>query len=149
MVNIGTRLHVGQPDFDSHQGQGFFFLPPCSYWVWGPSSVLFDGCLVLFPAGYRGLGHEADHWPSSTKIKYVWSYTSIPLYIFMVLCLIKHRDNTYTRINIHVFWCSNLLALFPVYMMFSEFSPLCRNWDFCKWLTIVQSIQLTSYGVAW
>jgi hypothetical protein len=38
-------------------------------------------------------GREADHSPpSSTEIKKAWSYTTTPSYIFMALCLVKHRD---------------------------------------------------------
>jgi hypothetical protein len=37
---------------------------------------------------------EADHSPpSSAEIKNAWSYTSIPQYVFMAWCLVKHRDN--------------------------------------------------------
>jgi hypothetical protein len=39
-------------------------------------------------------GHEADHSPpSSADVKNAWSYTSIPQYVFMAWCLVKHRDN--------------------------------------------------------
>jgi len=38
--------------------------------------------------------HEADHSPpSSTKVKNMLRYTSIPPYTFRVWCLAKHRDN--------------------------------------------------------
>jgi hypothetical protein len=44
-----------------------------------------------FP-GVKRLGREANHSPpSSTEIKNAWSYTSIPLYVFMAWCLIKDR----------------------------------------------------------
>jgi hypothetical protein len=39
-------------------------------------------------------GREADHSPPSTaEVKNAWSYTSIPQYIFMARCLVKHRDS--------------------------------------------------------
>jgi hypothetical protein len=42
--------------------------------------------------GTKRLGREADHSPlSSAEIKNACSYTSIPPYVFMVLCLAKHR----------------------------------------------------------
>jgi hypothetical protein len=44
-----------------------------------------------FPGGRPG--READHSPpSSAVVKNAWSYTSTPQYIFMVWCLVKHRD---------------------------------------------------------
>jgi len=47
----------------------------------------------LFP-WLMWLGHGADHSPSSSaEIKNMWSYTSIPQYIFMAQCLVKYRDN--------------------------------------------------------
>jgi hypothetical protein len=42
--------------------------------------------------GAKPPGCEADHSsPSSAEVKNAWSYTSIPPYVFMVWCLIKHR----------------------------------------------------------
>jgi hypothetical protein len=39
-------------------------------------------------------GYEADHSPPpSAKVKNTRNYTSTPPYVFMVWCLIKHRDN--------------------------------------------------------
>jgi len=38
--------------------------------------------------------HEADHSPpSSAVVMNTYSYTSIPLYVLMVWCSFKHRDN--------------------------------------------------------
>jgi hypothetical protein len=43
--------------------------------------------------GVKQLGCEADHSPpSSARVKNAWSYTFIPQYVFMVWCLVKHRD---------------------------------------------------------
>ena len=39
-------------------------------------------------------GHEADNWPlSSSKTANTWSYTCTPSYTFILLCLIRHRNN--------------------------------------------------------
>jgi hypothetical protein len=39
---------------------------------------------------------KVDHSsPSSAEIKNAWSYTSIPSYVFLVWCLIKHRDKSF------------------------------------------------------
>jgi hypothetical protein len=38
--------------------------------------------------------NKADHLPpSSAEVKNAWSCTSIPQYVFMAWCLVKHRDN--------------------------------------------------------
>jgi len=48
------------------------------------------GALFL---GVKRPGHEADHSPpSSAEVKNAWSYTSTPQYVFVALCLVKHRD---------------------------------------------------------
>jgi hypothetical protein len=44
--------------------------------------------------GLKRPGHKTDHAPlSSNEVKNAWSYTSIPQYVFMEWCLVKHRDN--------------------------------------------------------
>jgi hypothetical protein len=44
--------------------------------------------------GIKRPEREADHSPpSSAEVKNAWSYTSIPQYVFMAWCLVKHRDN--------------------------------------------------------
>jgi hypothetical protein len=52
-----------------------------------------------FP-GVKRSGREADHSPPySAEVKNAWSYTSIPKYVFMAWCLVKHRDD-FTKINV-------------------------------------------------
>jgi hypothetical protein len=44
--------------------------------------------------GVKWPGCEADHSPpSSAEVKNAWSCTSTPQYVFMVWCLVEHRDN--------------------------------------------------------
>jgi hypothetical protein len=44
--------------------------------------------------GVKWPRQEADHSPASgAKVKFVWSYTSIPPYMFMAWSLTKHRNN--------------------------------------------------------
>jgi hypothetical protein len=39
---------------------------------------------------------EADHSPPSrAEVKNAWSYTSIPPYVYMVWCLVKHQEQLY------------------------------------------------------
>jgi hypothetical protein len=57
--------------------------------------------LAPYPMGTRGSfpgvkrpGREADHsHPSSAEVKNAWSYTSIPQYVFMAWCSVKHSEN--------------------------------------------------------
>jgi hypothetical protein len=48
-------------------------------------------------------GPEAGHpLPSSSEFKNEWSYASVPSYIFMVWCLIRHKDDvTFLNCNSH------------------------------------------------
>jgi hypothetical protein len=54
---------------------------------------------VSYPLGAEGCfpkrsGREANHSPPShDEIKNAWSYISTPQYVFLVWCLVKHRDN--------------------------------------------------------
>jgi hypothetical protein len=56
-------------------------------------------------------GREADHTPpSSTEVKNAWHYTSIPQYVLLAWCLVKHTDNfTFT------FPCKVRLQILPVH----------------------------------
>jgi hypothetical protein len=58
--------------------------------------LIFKGKMTATGGSFPGVkrpGREADHSPpSSAEIKNAWCYTSIPEYVFMALCLVKHRD---------------------------------------------------------
>jgi hypothetical protein len=44
--------------------------------------------------GVKRPGREADHSPPpSAEVKNACSYISIPPYVLMAWCLVKHRDN--------------------------------------------------------
>jgi hypothetical protein len=54
-----------------------------------------------------GVKREIDHTHSlNAKVKNAWSYISIPPYVFMPLCLIKHRDSLLNDLAVCVFLCS-------------------------------------------
>jgi hypothetical protein len=44
--------------------------------------------------GLKRPGREANHsLLFNAEVKNAWSYTSTPQYVFMVWCLVKHREN--------------------------------------------------------
>jgi hypothetical protein len=75
--------------------------PPHPDRLGGPLIFLTSGFLGPFLRGVKRSGSEADHSPpSSIEPKYVWSYTSTPIYVFIAWCLVKHRDKfTFTFIS--------------------------------------------------
>jgi hypothetical protein len=85
-----TRLWAGQLRIrDSLPGKQEWYsvLTRVSSWHWYPVT----GALSL---GLQWLECEIDYSHlSNAGIKSLWSYTSIPPYAFMVLCLIKHKNN--------------------------------------------------------
>jgi hypothetical protein len=54
--------------------------------------------------GVKRPEREADYSPpSSAEVKNAWSYTFTLQYVFMLWCLVKHRDNfTFTYSGCHV-----------------------------------------------
>jgi hypothetical protein len=59
------------------RGWEFFSSLPYPYQLWGPPSLLSNGYEGLLPLGVKRPGSDADHSPpSSTEVKYVWSYIS-------------------------------------------------------------------------
>lgn len=62
--------------------------PQSSYWVWAPPGALSPEINQLGREGDRSLAFSAC-------VKKPWSHVSTPLYVFMVCCLSKHRDNCY------------------------------------------------------
>jgi len=65
----------------------------------------------FFP-GVKRPGREAGHSPpSSTEVKNAWNYTSTPPFFFMVWCLVKHRDFTFS-LCLCIYSCPSLF--FPV-----------------------------------
>jgi len=71
----------------------FFSSSPRPYRLWAHPASYQRGTGDLFP-GVKQPGREVDDsFPPSSEVKNVWSYTSILPYVFMVWCLIKHRDN--------------------------------------------------------
>jgi hypothetical protein len=69
----------------------------------GPNQPPIQWVLGALSLGVKRPGREADHSPpSSAEVKNVWSYTSIPEYVFMAWCLVKHRDN----FTFYLYYCT-------------------------------------------
>jgi hypothetical protein len=75
-------------------GGGNFSLLHCIQTGPGIHPATYSMSTGGFSLGLKRPGREADHSnPSSAKVKNVWHYTSTPHYIYMMWCLINHRDN--------------------------------------------------------
>jgi hypothetical protein len=60
----------------------------------GPTQPPIQRVPGAISLGVKRPGREADHSPpSNAEFKNASSYTSTPQYVFMVWCLVKHRDN--------------------------------------------------------
>jgi hypothetical protein len=61
--------------------------------------------------GVKRPGREAGHSPPSSAEVNAWSYISIPQYVFMAWCLVKHRDSfAFTfimNVMYHLTWNTN------------------------------------------
>jgi len=70
-------------------GLEFFSSPPRPERLWGPPSLIYNGYQSFFLREVKQLGE--------------WSNTSIPPYVFMMWCLVKHRDNfTFYLMNLEL-----------------------------------------------
>jgi hypothetical protein len=65
-------------------GTRFFSSPHRPDRLWGPLSLLSNGCRGDLSPGVKRPGRQADHWPStSAEVKNTWVYTSTPPCTFM------------------------------------------------------------------
>jgi hypothetical protein len=69
--------------FDSQQGQEIHMFSKPSKPALGPTQPPIQRVPGLLSPGVNGPRREADHTPSSTKVKNEWSYTSTPPYAFI------------------------------------------------------------------
>jgi len=92
-VGIVTRLRTARSGSGSLKGRDSSLrhsFQTCP----GAHPVSYPRLLGALSSGLKRLWHDADHIPlSDAKINIAWSCTSSPSYIFMLCCLIKHRDN--------------------------------------------------------
>jgi hypothetical protein len=85
---------IGALGFDSRRGLGIFLFTTVSRMALGPTQPPIQWIPRVLSLGVKRPEREDDHSPpSSAEVKNAWSYTSTPQYVFMVWCLVKHRDN--------------------------------------------------------
>jgi hypothetical protein len=103
MVCGGSNNSSGFGGLIPDGGWEFFSSPLLPDQLWGPPSLLYNG--------YRGSfsGRETDHsHPSSVKVKNAWRYASTPQYVFMVWCLVKHREKFTFTFYLYLKWLREL-----------------------------------------
>jgi len=111
-VSIVNRLRAGRPGFDSRQKQKFHLFSTSSRPTLGPTQPPTQWVPRSHSLGVKRLRRETDGWhPASAEVRYAWRYTSIPQYMFVVWCLVKHRDNFTCKRNIN---CTLLLRVFVI-----------------------------------
>jgi hypothetical protein len=80
--------------FDSRRRLGIFLFTTVSRPALGPTQPPISWLQGTISLGVKRPVSAADHSPpSSAEVKNAWSYTSIPQYVIVVWCLVKHRDN--------------------------------------------------------
>jgi hypothetical protein len=77
--------------FTAGAGKRYFFAITSPSTL-GPTHLPIQWVLVVFSSVVKWLGRETNHIPSA-RVKNAWSYTFTPSYIFMMLYLVKYRDN--------------------------------------------------------
>jgi hypothetical protein len=125
---------IGVQGFNFQQGLGIFLFTTLSRPALIPTHPPIQWVPGALSSGVKQSGHETNHSPpSSVEVKYAWCYTSIPQYIFMAWCLVKHRDNfTFTLLVLYELgflclftgWITCILLLARVGFFF------CHIWPF-------------------
>jgi hypothetical protein len=86
-----TGWTMGWSRFDSRRGLGIFLFDIMSRPALGPTQSPIQRVPEALSLGIKRPEREADHsLPSSAEVKNAWIYTSIPRYVFMAWCLVKH-----------------------------------------------------------
>jgi hypothetical protein len=82
--------------------------------------------------GLKSLGHEGnDSAPTSSKVKDAWNYTFTSPYIFMVQCLIRHREkflcHVYCVFTVAPNCTVSIVELTLVIFIVTQFETLCEE----------------------
>jgi hypothetical protein len=93
-VSVETRLQVGQPRFNSQQRKWWVFLfTSASRLALGPRQPPTQWVLGNLTPGVKCQGMELTiHFHLVLRLMH-GAITPLPLYNFMIWCLVKHRDN--------------------------------------------------------
>jgi len=99
--------------FDSRQGLEFFSLRHRIQAGSGAHLASFPRGTGALSPGVKRPGHEANNSPSpSAEVKNAWSYAFTPPYVFMVCCLVKHRNNFTFTLPLTTNLCSISVSVF-------------------------------------
>jgi hypothetical protein len=94
LQRMATGWTIGWPGFDSWRGLGISLFATASRPALGTTRALSNVYQALLTLGQSGRGVKlATHLHLVPSSKNAWCYTATPQYVFMALCLIKHRDN--------------------------------------------------------
>jgi hypothetical protein len=159
--NILTSGHESHKGFDA-KTDGLTDSSSDVKWLglWLP-----DGWWRILPRvwGGRGVVLASPH-PRGAGVKSAWSYTSIPPNVFMVWCLVKHRDSftfTFTlRGKLDPYFkppsvprTDVLQGVIPwsleescVCDYFQQFRPYITKWQNLTWLTACKSYVCNNQG---
>jgi hypothetical protein len=84
---------IGVLEFDSRRWLGIFLFTTTSKAAPGPTKPPIQWVTGALSPGLKRPGREADQLPPpNAEVKNAWCYTSTPQYVFMVWCLIKHKN---------------------------------------------------------
>jgi hypothetical protein len=81
---------IGVLGFDSQWGLGIFLFTTASRMTLEPTQPPIQWVPGALSLGVKWPGHEADHSPPSSECMELYLHSSN---VFMVWCLVKHRDN--------------------------------------------------------
>jgi hypothetical protein len=140
LVGIVTSLRAGRSGIPIPAGARDFSYSNRPDLLWGPSSLLLDGCWGSFPRA-KWLGRDVDHsLSSSAEVKHEWSYTAaLPVclrvmdrdsFIFFSSCIVNACKVTVLT-NICGWKCGWILcsAAEDRHTVFDNFKVL-RGWNF-------------------
>jgi hypothetical protein len=125
-------------------GLGIFLFTTASRMALKPTQPPIQWIPGALSLGIKRPGRETGHSPPfSAEVKNAWSYTFIPIYVFMALCLVKHRDKfTFYLCSLDV----TFIYLLPLELKIVKFYSLHSDFKSSKYLKHLQI--LCSYSIS-